>query len=297
MKHYGYKINISWLKYIIIFSVIFTSSCVYDKEFTYLNDQIVVLNKRVTELEKSIDRKIDVEMKQDLEQTLQPINTNQAQMRIELDQIKEDMRESSGRIEDNEHLLRRTVEKDLGEQDAVKSEIADLSKLGPRVEELERMVTRQQEYLNLEPERKESKEGGEQSAESETGKAPGSREGEQYDLALALFKSEKFEQAIDGFKRFLQEFPKSDLADNAQFWIGECFMALKQYEQAILAYQEVIKKYSKGNKVPNAMLRQAVAFLEIKDETSSKLLLKKLIKQYPDSSEAKIAQRRLKKLE
>ncbi len=71
-------------------------------------------------------------------------------------------------------------------------------------------------------------------------------------------------------------------------------MALKQYEQAILAYQEVITKYPKGNKVPNAMLRQAIAFLEINDKTSSKLLLQKVIKQFPGSSEAKIAQKKLK---
>ena len=91
-------------------------------------------------------------------------------------------------------------------------------------------------------------------------------------------------------------YPKSDLADNAQFWIGECHMSLEQYEQAILAYQEVIKKHPKGNKVPNAMLRQAVAFAEIKDKTSAKLLLKKVIKEYPNSSEAQIARAKLKTL-
>ncbi|MFC1825731.1 tetratricopeptide repeat protein, partial [Thermodesulfobacteriota bacterium] len=78
------------------------------------------------------------------------------------------------------------------------------------------------------------------------------------------------------------------------FWIGECYMSLRQYEQAILAYQEVIKKYPKGNKIPSALLRQAVAFLEIKDKTSSRLLLKKIIKRYPKSNEAKIARKKLK---
>jgi tol-pal system protein YbgF len=84
------------------------------------------------------------------------------------------------------------------------------------------------------------------------------------------------------------------LADNAQFWVGESFMALNQYEQAILAYQKVIKNYPKGNKVPNAMLRQALAFHEIKDDISAKLLLRKVVKNYPDTSEAKIAEAKLK---
>jgi tol-pal system protein YbgF len=122
---------------------------------------------------------------------------------------------------------------------------------------------------------------------------PKTKETELYDKSIALYRDGKYEEAIDGFKTFLKTFPKSDRADNAHFWIGESYMAVKQYEQAILAYQEVIKNYPKGNKVPGALLRQAFAFLEIKDQTSAKLLLNRVVKNYPSSSEAKIAQNKL----
>jgi len=115
-----------------------------------------------------------------------------------------------------------------------------------------------------------------------------------YDVNLALYRDEKYEEAIAGFKKFIKKFPKSLLADNAQYWVGESYMALKQYEQAILAFQVVIKHYPKGSKVPNAILRQAISFYEIKDRTSSRLLLKKLILKYPKSSEAKIAKAKLR---
>jgi tol-pal system protein YbgF len=115
-----------------------------------------------------------------------------------------------------------------------------------------------------------------------------------YDVNMDIYRKEKYEEAIAGFKNFLDEYPKSKLADNAAFWIGESHMALKQYEQAILAFQKVIKKYPKGNKVPNALLRQALAFYELNDKTSAKLLLRKLIKQYPKTNEAKIAKNKLK---
>jgi tol-pal system protein YbgF len=121
-----------------------------------------------------------------------------------------------------------------------------------------------------------------------------SNELELYDDALATFRKEGFQQAMDGFRQFLKEFPKSDRADNAQFWIGECFKAQKEYDKAILAYQQVIENYPKGNKVPAAMLRQAITFLEIKEEKSYRLLLKKVIKEYPDSDEAKIAKAKLR---
>ena len=282
--------------WLIIFScAVFLSSCVYDQELGYLNDQNKALNTRVTRLEETLDKKL----KDELGSSLKSIHSSQADLSVEVGQLKSEIAKLSGRVEDNELIIKRTVERDLGDQDNIKTELARLIE---KVNDLENQVRHQQEYLGLEP--VEVKKDQEQEAKgvepkvTEEGpkvveKVPKSNELELYETSLSFFRDGKFEQAMDGFKDFLKEYPKSDRADNAQFWIGECYMSLRQYEQAILAYQEVIKKFPKGNKVPNAMLRQAVAFLEIKDKTSSRLLLKKIIKQFPKSSEAKIAQTKL----
>jgi len=123
-----------------------------------------------------------------------------------------------------------------------------------------------------------------------------SAENKLYDSALDAYRDGNYKEAIVGFKSFLNGYPGSSLADNAQVWIADSYMSQSQYEKAILAYQEVIKNYPERNKVPNAMLKQALAFYEIKDTTSSKLLLKKIIKKYPDSAEAKIAEAKLRTL-
>lgn len=298
MNKSRHKDNLLKFRWIIIFcSAVFISSCVYDKELVYLNDQNRDLNKRVARLEETIDKKL----KDELESSLKSIHNSQAELGVEVGQLKSEVEKISGRVEDNELIIKRTVERDLGEQDNLKTE---LTRLMERVNYLEATVRHQQEYLGLEPleiqkgQEKEApgvvgpKESGEEAKVVE--KDVKSNELELYETSMSFFRGGRFEQAMDGFKNFLKEYPKSDRADNAQFWIGECYMSLRQYEQAILAYQEVIKKFPKGNKVPNAMLRQAVAFLEIKDKTSSRLLLKKIIKQFPKSSEAKIAQTKLK---
>ena len=264
----------------------FLTSCIYDKEFSYTNDRLNNLNKKTSGLQESIDTK------------LSSISSSQADIIVETGKLKEDIRELSGRVDDNEHMIKRVVEKDLGEQDTLRADLEKLDEFSIRLEKLETAIRQQQEYLGLEllkekkPEPQfEEKVIEEQSPVSE--EIQKSTEQEIYDSSLSLFREEKYEQALEGFKRFLNEYPKSELADNSQFWIGECFMGLKQYEQAILAYQDVVKNYPKENKVPNAMLRQAIAFLEINDKTSSKLLLQKVIKQFPDSSEAKIAKTKL----
>jgi tol-pal system protein YbgF len=274
------------------FLLLLTSSCVYDEEFAYLNDQVIALNKRVKSLEDTMDNRLG------------PMRSSQAGFQSDLDQMQGEIRRLSGRIEENEHLMKRAVERDLGDQDSMRS---TLGKLSEKTARLEAMVEQQHRYLGLElPPPKETEAQGPAVAAKEELKAkPGpapaqppavSKEVDLYEKSLALYRDGKYEQAIDGFKEFLKTYPKSDRADNAQFWIGESHMALKQYEQAILAYQEVIKKYPKGNKAANATLRQGMAFLEINDKTSAKLLLGKVVKTYPGSNEAKIAQKKLETL-
>ncbi len=278
----------------IIFPIVSLNSCVYDQEMTYLNDQMIALNKRVTKLEELLGNNLDTR--------LDSVHSRQAEVGAEMDQMKTEISELSGRVEDTEQLIKRRVEKDLGKEDAMAAGLAALSQ---KVSELEVLVTRQQEHLGLKtPGPKEVREqvripsGQEGTAPKRPViiEEPRSEELNLYDTSMAAFKAGKYEEAMAGFEALLKKFPNSDRADNAQFWIGECYMGIKQYEKAILAYQEVIKKYPKGNKVPSAMLRQAIAFLEIKDETSTRLLLKKIISKYPDSSEAPIAKKKLEAL-
>jgi tol-pal system protein YbgF len=274
---------------LILFFLLFFSSCVTTKEdVLFLNNQIVALNAKVNKMDSKISGDLDA------------IRENQAESVAETDKIKAEIQDMSGRVADNRELVRRAVERDTTEQDAMKATVHDLNR---RIAELETKVTQIYEYLGLEgtawvPQQDALKP-------PLTVKEPAKQlpviekkdvlsDKEFYDKTLTIYKEGKYEEAVTGFKDFIKKYPKSDLADNAQFWIGESHMALKQYEQAILAYQGVIKKYPKGNKVPNAMLRQALAFYEIKDTKSSRILLKRIIKNYPGSNEAKIAEAKLK---
>ena len=282
------------LVFSIILPIVFLTSCVYDQEMTYLNDQMIALNKRVTKLEGLLGS--------DLDTRLGSVHSRQAEVGAEMDQLRTEIGELSGRVEDNEQLIKRNVEKDLGKEDAI---VAGLAALSQKVSELEVLVRSQQEHLGLKtPRPKEDREqvrvpSGQEGTVPKRPviiEAPRSEELNLYDTSMASFKEGKYEDAMRGFETLIKKYPDSDRADNAQFWIGECYMGIKQYEKAILAYQEVIKKYPKGNKVPSAMLRQAIAFLEIKDKTSTRLLLKKIINRYPDSSEAQIAKKKLEAL-
>jgi ribosomal protein L1 len=67
--------------------------------------------------------------------TLGTMRSNQAAMGADLDQVKGDVKRISGRVQENEHIIKRTVERDLGAQDRMKENLdallADLNKAKP----------------------------------------------------------------------------------------------------------------------------------------------------------------------
>ncbi len=268
-------------------TILVLSSCTYDKEFERANNRMSDLNTRIAGVEENLDDRLNT------------INTHQAEMLVELESIKQSIKELSNRVEDNERLIQHSYEKELSEQDSSKIQLSELAGVSQKIDLIENYLKLHHEYLGLEP--MEMPEGpsedltrAEDFPEDMTeGTENKPRDKALYDTSLALFNNRQYSRAVNGFKTLLEEFPKSDLADNAQFWIGESFMALKQYDMAIRAFQDVIEKYPKENKTPNAMYRQAIAWLEIGDKTSAEIILKNIIKQYPGSNEAKLAQKKL----
>jgi len=118
-----------------------------------------------------------------------------------------------------------------------------------------------------------------------------------YQRAYGTFKKGDYPTALKQFQAFLGTYPQSEYADNAQYWIGECYHQQGDYERAILEYEKVIKKYPKGDKVPSALLKQGFAFLNLGDRIDAKLLFQKVIKEYPQSPQAEIAAKKLKVLD
>jgi tol-pal system protein YbgF len=115
---------------------------------------------------------------------------------------------------------------------------------------------------------------------------------DEYKLALRALNDQQYDKAIQQFRNFQRKYPNSDMADDAQYLIGESYFSQKDYNRAILEFNDVLK-YRRGDKVPAALLRQAQAFLEIGDRTDARLILQKLINDYPNSEQAREAKDRL----
>lgn len=122
---------------------------------------------------------------------------------------------------------------------------------------------------------------------------PISGEDKVYNDAHKTFEDGNFPMAREKFQTFLSLYPTSDLADNAQFWIGESFYKQGNYEQSILEYEKVIQNYSKADKVAPALLKQGLAFYSLGRVKEAGILFEQVIRKAPQSDQAKIAKKKL----
>ena len=89
----------------------------------------------------------------------------------------------------------------------------------------------------------------------------GVAEDEFYNTAYLDFTRGKYEVAIGEFRRYIGSYPQSDNADNAQYWIGECFYSLGKLDSAEAGFRQVIAAFPKGNKVAAAEYKLGLVYL------------------------------------
>jgi tol-pal system protein YbgF len=114
-----------------------------------------------------------------------------------------------------------------------------------------------------------------------------------YRSALDSFTRENYPAAILEFQEFVANHPDHDLADNAQYWIGECYYAQKNFALAAVEFDKVEKHFGSGNKVAAALLKRGLALRELNRNEEAVAVLETVVIRYPAADEAAIAKKRL----
>lgn len=114
-----------------------------------------------------------------------------------------------------------------------------------------------------------------------------------YDQAFDLLQRQQLDDAEAAFTDFLARFPASDLADNAQYWIGEARLRRGEVDAALSAFRAVVEDHPQGNKVPDALFKVAHCLGEQGDRPAADEVFRELVERYPESAAAELARRRL----
>jgi tol-pal system protein YbgF len=126
--------------------------------------------------------------------------------------------------------------------------------------------------------------------------APGMSPQRLYDTAMADFTAGQWALCIEGFNTYLRGFARTDYADDAQWYVGECYQQEGKFTEAIDAYNRVISNYPKGDRVPDAYYKRGLAFSQLGQMDRAIESLETVMKLFPEHDMARLAKQNVDRL-
>jgi tol-pal system protein YbgF len=117
-----------------------------------------------------------------------------------------------------------------------------------------------------------------------------------YSNGLRDLTSRKYDLAMMEFRDYLKYYSATDLASNAQFYIGEIYFAQMQFDQAVDAYSRVLMNFPKSFKLAPAHLKKGLALLAIGQKAPGLTELRNVVRLFPGTEEDRRARAKLKEL-
>jgi tol-pal system protein YbgF len=117
-----------------------------------------------------------------------------------------------------------------------------------------------------------------------------------YSNGLRDITGGNYDLARKEFQDYLKYYGDTDLASNAQFYLGEIAYSQKKYEQAVAEYDHVLTNYPKSFKLAPAHLKKGMALIELGQKTSGVRELRDVVRRFPGTEEERRARAKLKEL-
>jgi tol-pal system protein YbgF len=195
-----------------------------------------------------------------------------ADLAAEIDALRDQMAQLEGRLEVTEHQSKVAVEE-------ARAARLDASQPGAP-------AAAQQSPSNTAP------------GEAQSAPPSASVELQAYREAYNTWRTDDYGTCIDRFREFLQTYPSSDYADDAAYWMADCYFKQGDYQTAILRFDDVAGRYPTSGKAPEALYRQGEALLRLGPRygKAARKAFERVINEYPNSERAEQARRQLELL-
>ena len=117
-----------------------------------------------------------------------------------------------------------------------------------------------------------------------------------YSNGLRDINGKHYDLATQEFQDYLKYYSETDLASNAQFYLGEIAFMQGQFQQALDAYNRVIENFPKSFKLASARMRKGYCLAELGQKAAAIRELRTVVRQYPGTDEAKRSAAKLKEM-
>lgn len=241
------------------------AGCVSSSDIDQLRAQIAEVQRQVLQIQMQTSSKEEVaELQQALRQQTDQLLKAEADMRADLGNLSSQISELQGQLEDTNYRLSQ-----LSQQIAATSQDLKAARsAGP------------------------SGTPGAGPAASVPSADPESL----YQTSYSDYLRGNYDLALLGFRQYLEAFPDTDLADNASYWIGECYYRQQKYTEAIHEYDQVLTRWPRSDKTASALLKKGYAQIELGQRAEGIAQLQRVVSSFPNSDEANLARQRLQSL-
>ena len=125
---------------------------------------------------------------------------------------------------------------------------------------------------------------------------PGVSPQRMYDQAWADYTTGQWALAVQGFEAYISAFPRSELADDAQFYIGQTHYADGRYREAASAFEGVVMNYPDGDAVAEALYKRGLALDRLGEAELARQAFEQVVRNHPDHNMSNLAQQALDRL-
>jgi len=115
---------------------------------------------------------------------------------------------------------------------------------------------------------------------------------EQYDSALTHLKKGEHDQAEASLKQFIADHGDTELASNAQYWLGESYYVREMYRDAAASFLEGVRKFPDGKKAPDSMLKLGMSLAALGQVKEACTTFTEIPRRYPSASQTIIQRSR-----
>jgi tol-pal system protein YbgF len=235
--------------------------CSSNEQLDTMQSQLSDIQKQVLQLQMQSSSKTEMAELQDaVSDHMRNLLKSEADMRVELQELSTLMEQLQARLEDTNYRL------------------AQLS---------QQIAATNQELKTF-----RAAGGGIGGTRSEGALAPSDPE-TLYKTAYNDYLRGSYDLAILGFRQYLDNYPGTDLADNAAYWIGESYYRQGKFQQATQEFDGVLTRYPRSDKTASALLKKGFAHLELGQRERGIVQLQQVIRRFAGSDEANLAQQRL----
>ncbi len=117
-----------------------------------------------------------------------------------------------------------------------------------------------------------------------------------YSNGLRDINGKHYDLAQQEFQDYLKYYGDTDLASNAQFYLGEIAFMQGEFQPALDAYNRVIDNFPKSFKTASARMRKGFCLAELGQKAAAIRELRTVVRQFPGTDEAKRSAAKLREL-